>query len=332
MQPADGPVILVRADAVIDQPLIHVLLERPGSAARDDRQARRLGRQLRGSDVSRAIEACRDPGPVPMPLLAARTGPARADFWKALRKRETPYAMVVTPDNRSAVEWRMFMGTYKGATDLVTKHLWPVPAFHATRFLAPLGVTPNMVTMVAALMVVAGLLAVPRRPLMPGAGRRLAHDLPRYGRRQAGPHHAHLVQMGRLSSTTASISSTRPSGMWPGRCGLWPPEPWSNEVFWGVMTAILGGYVLQRVMEGIAIKWLGLEIHIWRPIDTLFRQITARRNPNLVILTLFTAHRPARLGPDRGGGLDGPLPRPSRNSAAPGLRGQAPQGAACRPG
>ena len=31
----------------------------------------------------------------------------------------------------------MFMGTYKGATDLVTKHLWPLPAFHATRCLAP---------------------------------------------------------------------------------------------------------------------------------------------------------------------------------------------------
>jgi phosphatidylglycerophosphate synthase len=61
---------------------------------------------------------------------------------------------------------------------------------------------------------------------------------------------------------------------------------WTNDTFWTVIIAILGGYVLQRIMEGIAIKWLGLEIHIWRPIDTLFRQITARRNPNLVILTV----------------------------------------------
>jgi phosphatidylglycerophosphate synthase len=64
---------------------------------------------------------------------------------------------------------------------------------------------------------------------------------------------------------------------------------WSTEMFWAVIAAILGGYVLQRIMEGIAIKWLGIEIHIWRPIDTLFRQITARRNPNLILLTLFTA-------------------------------------------
>ena len=58
-----------------------------------------------------------------------------ADFWKALRKRETPYAFVLSAANLQAVAWRMFMGTYKGATDLVTKHLWPRPAFHATRLL-----------------------------------------------------------------------------------------------------------------------------------------------------------------------------------------------------
>ena len=52
------------------------------------------------------------------------------------------------------------------------------------------------------------------------------------------------------------------------------------------MTMIFGGYVVQRLMEGISIKWLGLEIHIWRPIDTFFRQITARRNPNLILLSL----------------------------------------------
>ena len=68
---------------------------------------------------------------------------------------------------------------------------------------------------------------------------------------------------------------------------------WSPSLFWWVIGAILGGYLLQRVMEGIAIKWLGLEIHIWRPIDTLFRQVTARRNPNLIILSLLTiAGRP----------------------------------------
>ena len=35
-----------------------------------------------------------------------------------------------------------------------------------------------------------------------------------------------------------------------------------DRTFWIVISAILGGYILQRVMEGIAIKWLGLEIYL----------------------------------------------------------------------
>ena len=90
------------------------------------------------------------------------------------------------------------------------------------------------------------------------------------------------------------------------------------------MIAILGGYVLQRVMEGIAIKWLGLEIHIWRPIDTLFRQITARRNPNLVILTVSVLFGRPDIGLIAVAVWTVALPCPPRSSACPGLRGQAP--------
>jgi len=32
----------------------------------------------------------------------------------------------------------------------------------------------------------------------------------------------------------------------------------------------------------------GIETHCWRPIDTLFRTITARRNPNLLLLSVGT--------------------------------------------
>src|SRR3546814_2818489 len=49
----------------------------------------------------------------------------------------------------------MFMGTYKGATDLVTKWIWPRPAFHATKLCARLGITPNQVTFASLLLVIA---------------------------------------------------------------------------------------------------------------------------------------------------------------------------------
>ena len=52
-----------------------------------------------------------------------------------------------------------------------------------------------------------------------------------------------------------------------------------------VLWAIIGGYVAQRVIEGIFMRRFGgMHIHVWRPIDSQFRLITARRNPNMVIL------------------------------------------------
>src|SRR3546814_19444603 len=63
-----------------------------------------------------------------------------------------------------------------------------------------------------------------------------------------------------------------------------------------MLAVIIAGYLLQRVIEGIAIWRLGLEIHVWRRVDTWFRLVTARRNPNLLLLTLFTAAGRPDLG------------------------------------
>jgi phosphatidylglycerophosphate synthase len=285
-----GPVVMVRADAVLDAPLIPVLVKRvnlllmgegpdgpvPVGAHVQGEQAAvlhdiLLGRRQAGADLK---------------LLQRSVADLDIGFWKGLRKRETPYAMAAGAANQAQVEWRMFMGTYKGATDLVTKYLWPVPAFHATRFLAPRGITPNMVTLLGALfMVVAFMLFLK-------------------GAYLAGLAAAWLMTFldtvdGKLARVTLTSSKWGdvfdhgidlvhpPFWYFAWAHGLvaagivWPPP-----LYWSVLIAILGGYVLQRLIEGAAIKWLGLEIHIWRPIDTLFRQITARRNPNLIVLTV----------------------------------------------
>ncbi len=44
------------------------------------------------------------------------------------------------------------------------------------------------------------------------------------------------------------------------------------------------GYIAQRVIEGIFMRRYGMHIHVWRPVDSKFRLVTARRNPNMVIL------------------------------------------------
>ena len=52
----------------------------------------------------------------------------------------------------------------------------------------------------------------------------------------------------------------------------------------GGIAIIMAGYVVQRLIEGIFMRQYGMHIHVWRKIDSDFRLITARRNPNMVIL------------------------------------------------
>ncbi|MEL7030085.1 MAG: CDP-alcohol phosphatidyltransferase family protein, partial [Pseudomonadota bacterium] len=55
---------------------------------------------------------------------------------------------------------------------------------------------------------------------------------------------------------------------------------------WTVLWVIVAGYIIGRLIEGYFVRRHKIEIHIWRPIDYWFRHITARRNPNLVMLTI----------------------------------------------
>ena len=94
-----------------------------------------------------------------------------------------------------------------------------------------------------------------------------------------------------------------------------------------VSAVIVGGYVLQRIQEGLFQHLHGMHIHVWRPFDSAFRQVIARRNPNLVLLTAATAPRRAR--PSRPARLSGLLTIPARRrfippaKSAAGLRGGA---------
>lgn len=285
-----GPIILLRADAVLDQPLIPILIERTNILLITDETEGKLpvAAHVAAADAASVAELLRSgnsPGALP-PLLVRSPSGLDAAFWKKLRKREVPYALVVDERNKRDVEWRSFMGTYKGATDIVTKRLWPVPAFHVTRALASTPVTPNVVTALAGVLVLA------------------AFFLFLNGHYAIGLAAAWLMTFldtvdGKLARTTLTASKWG-DAFDHGIDLIHPPFwyiswaigleaagfDWSADTQWWVLGTILGGYVLQRLMEGIAIKWLGMEIHIWRPLDTFFREITARRNPNLIILTL----------------------------------------------
>jgi hypothetical protein len=59
---------------------------------------------------------------------------------------------------------------------------------------------------------------------------------------------------------------------------------------------VIVGYVVGRLMEGWFLAVHKMEMHAWRPVDSFFRLITARRNPNLAILTVAVAIRAPREG------------------------------------
>jgi hypothetical protein len=51
-----------------------------------------------------------------------------------------------------------------------------------------------------------------------------------------------------------------------------------------LLWAVIGGYVVQRAIEGLFMRRFGMHIHVWGRIDSQFRLVTARRNPNMMLL------------------------------------------------
>ncbi len=51
---------------------------------------------------------------------------------------------------------------------------------------------------------------------------------------------------------------------------------------------VVGGYVVGRLLEGAFLAAFRFETHSWRPMDAAFRTVTARRNPNLILLSVGT--------------------------------------------
>ena len=293
--PREARVIIARADAVLDPALARAVAETPNLLLLDTAGAQPVLAHVTAAELDAAEAALRD-GDVD--TVRARDWRVctpeelpGAAFQEKLRKREAPYALLLreaSPEQRRALEWRVFMGTYKGATDLVTKRAWPRPAFIVTRWLAEhTRVTPNMVTFVSAVLVV------------------VAFALFAAGQYGWGLLAAWLMTFldtvdGKLARTTLT-SSTFGNIFDHGIDLVHPPfwyaawamglvtygTPLPEQWWWGSLIVIIAGYVIQRLMEGISIALLGMEIHIWRRFDTWFREITARRNPNLLLLTLF---------------------------------------------
>ncbi len=277
---AGATTVLTLGDWVYDEVLVATLAKRPGTVL-VTAEGRAVAAHVASEAAAlAAVNLKAGRAPAGLKLLS----PDELAYNHALRKRSTPVLTELTTDNVRAVEARLFGGSYKGVTDLVTKYVWPVPARIVTRWCAVLRMTPNQVTFVGFLLVLAAFWLFWRGEF--GWGLACAWLMTFLDTVDG--------KLARVTLTSSKIGNAFDHGIdlihppfwwwawWVGLFVVSQPPPWAEAV----LLVTVGGYVLQRVQEGIFLGLFRVEIHAWRRFDSFFRLITTRRNPNLILLTL----------------------------------------------
>ncbi|HEX6219220.1 MAG TPA: CDP-alcohol phosphatidyltransferase family protein [Sphingomicrobium sp.] len=252
-----------------------------------------------GHPVLAHVPADGDPGPVEAAMLAngSYRGGAldeidaeTADFsYRKLRKRDRPFVMRLEPANIEAAERASYDASYKGVTDILTLYLWRGLAFHLTRWAARAGMTPNMVTAIGAALCVAAFFLFYYGWFWTGV-------VAGFGFMVLDTVDGKLARCTGQSSKWGNIFDHGidlvhpPFWWWAWAEGLAAyGRPFERVYELLIVGAIVLGYVAQRIIEGIFMRRFDMHIHVWQRIDSQFRLITARRNPNMVILVFCLA-------------------------------------------
>lgn len=282
--------MLLRADWVYDQAIVRGLVgatENLALVAADGQCVAVVLPAKRRDEVAPLLES----GRVPSELRRAGPKEIADSYNDTLRKREPPFLMPLTADALPAIEARVFGGAYKGVTDIVTAHVWPRPASMVTRVCANLGITPNMVTTASLVLVVAAFWAF-------WQGHYLAGLLAAWVMTFLDTVDGKLARVTLQSSPFGNVYDHSidlihpPLWWWAWIAGLDAAGlPLEDSRL--VLTVIVAGYILQRIEEGLFIVFFKMDMHVWQRFDSRLRLVTARRNPNLLILTAATlAGRP----------------------------------------
>jgi hypothetical protein len=283
-------VLLLRADYVYDQRIIQRLVEACDIVleSKDANHVTPVAAHVSASHAAATERLLLGEVGAGTELPLQRTSPEGLSgaYIEELLKSEAPVLLALRPECQREIERRLFDGSYKGVTDVVTKYIWPVPARWATRFCANTGIRPNHVTLLALGCVV------------------LATALFAFGWLFAGLVFAWFMTFldtvdGKLARVT--IDSTRLGHALDKGVDIIHPPFW--YIAWGmglsstasamppddlthVLTATVAGYVLGRLAEGAFTLFLGgFSMFTWRPFDSNFRLVLARRNPSLIVLT-----------------------------------------------
>jgi phosphatidylglycerophosphate synthase len=276
--------VLLRADWVYDDALVRGLARSHDDVAlvADDGAVVAIGMAAPAARATNAAALLAN-GQAPDGARRVTAAQLADGYNDALRKREPPYLMPLNEADLPAIERRIFAGSYKGVTDLVTLYVWPAPARWVTRVCANNGITPNQVTSASLVLVFAamwlfwtghfgwGMLAAWVMTFLDTVDGKLARVT-----LQSSP-------WGNVFDHSIDLIHP-PFWWWAWIVGL-PAAGFAYEYASVALTVIVAGYVLQRIEEGIFMACFKMDMHVWQRFDSRLRLITARRNPNLLILS-----------------------------------------------
>ncbi len=287
----DGSQLLFRDDIVANEHLVAALAHSPDTILMDPDRGVPVAAHVPAARASEAARWLRAAAALPRAELAGLRAvePSRfGETWLPnLRRSATPrlHSLAGADAARIAsIERDLFGASYKVVTDLVTKWVWPLPARVVVRWLANARVHPNQVTLASwVLAVLAALLFAS-------------------GHFASGLLLAWLMTFldtvdGKLARVT--LQSSNFGHIFDHALDLLHPPFWyaawavgltangypAGVLVTGSMWIVIAGYVAGRLLEGLFLLAFKIEIHSWTPLDSAFRTITARRNPNLILLT-----------------------------------------------
>jgi phosphatidylglycerophosphate synthase len=288
--PAQSSVLLIRGDYLYDDRVIKALSETTDVVLQVGPSEARVAVAVHvpWNKAVEALELLKGP-PSAQALAGMQTETPEtlsSAYEERLRKSDPPFVLPVTRTNCRDLEKILFAWSYKGVTDLVTKWAWPLPARWCTRVCARFGIMPNHVTFVGFVLVIIATALFARGNFGWGL--------------LAGWVMTFLDTVdGKLARVT--VTSSRFGHLFDHVIDLVHPPIW--YVAWGlglgvyqvgvpelslqsVLWVIIGGYIAGRLVELAFTLGLGkFGIFCWRPVDSYFRLITARRNPSLILLT-----------------------------------------------
>lgn len=283
--PAHTPALFLRADHLFDARVLRALINMQANLVFSSDKGQPVAIRITNGDISHVLASLMNGGKreafSALPRYTLKDLDL-LDLQQTLKKNDPPYVLLISKDNRRRLESELFARSYKSVTDFVTKWLWPMPAFWTTHFCVRFGIRPNDVTLLSLVLAVL-------------AGVAFWHG--HYG---IGLVAGWLMTFmdtvdGKLARVT--VTSSRVGDVLDHGLDIIHPPLW--YMAWGVgLTAgqgvdlpvifwlILIGYVDGRLCEGVFQLWIApFDIFIWRSLDSFNRLITARRNPNLVLLT-----------------------------------------------